>query len=346
MAATSELQLAGKVALVTGATSGIGLETASALAGLGATVILGARNRQKAEDALALIKGRHPEADVKVGPELDLKSLDGVRSFVKEFEKQDLPLHILVNNAGANFSKPWYTAEKVTGLVQVNYLGAFALTRLLEKKLVASHPSRVVNVSSVTHRFATLDDPKEFLFNWRRGKYQDTKLANALFSSELNRRLLPHGVQSCAVDPGGVNSSIWDRGGVFAKPPIRNIIGALFAPPSDGASAVIHAATAHWTPDAPEDHYFFARGMFASPLVTWNRGPGTGLLRRAELSLLSGTTLLSGVLDWPLRWVTGHLLCSRTSRVSSAPSTHNKEVASELWDLSCRLVGVSNKPNV
>mmetsp|Transcript_29231 Transcript_29231/g.73454 ORF Transcript_29231/g.73454 Transcript_29231/m.73454 type:complete len:347 (-) Transcript_29231:618-1658(-) len=346
MAATSELQLAGKVALVTGATSGIGLETASALAALGATVILGARNRQKAEDTAALIKGRHPGADVKVGPELDLKSLDGVRSFVKEFEKQDVPLHILVNNAGANFSKPWTTAEKVTGLVQVNYLGAFALTRLLEKKLVASQPSRVVNVSSVTHRVAVLDDAKEFLYNWRKGQYQHTKLANALFSSELNRRLLPLGVQSCAVDPGGVNSSIWDRGGFLSRPPFRTIIGALYAPPSDGATAVVHAATSPWKPRSPDDHFFFARGMFASPLVTWNRGPGDGPLRKAEFSLFCGTTLLASFLDWPLRWMSRDLLCSRTHRVRSAPATHNKEVASDLWELSSRVVGVSGKPNV
>ena len=102
MSSGAERRLAGKVALVTGATSGIGLETASALAGMGATVILGARNQAKAEDVAKLIRERHQGNDVQVeiGPNLDLKSLDGVRSFVEEFEKQGKPLHILVNNAG------------------------------------------------------------------------------------------------------------------------------------------------------------------------------------------------------------------------------------------------------
>lgn len=158
-------------------------------------------------------------------------------------------------------------------------MGAFALTRLLEKKLVASGPSRVVNVSrcepassppipchshlqwlnstipnppiSVTGRLVAIPDAKEFLFNWREGQYAHTKLAQVIFSSELHKRLQPLGVNSCAVDPGGVNSSIWDRGGMLSKPPIRNIIGALYAPPSDGASAVIHAASAPWTSQSP-----------------------------------------------------------------------------------------------
>eukprot|EP00951_Prasinocladus_malaysianus_P032168 scaffold312026_cov28-Prasinocladus_malaysianus.AAC.1 len=115
MAAGAELQLAGKVALVTGATSGIGLETAAALAELGATVVLGARNPAKAKETADLIQERHPggqpasfpsrsaqpgcrslsRAKVEVGPELDLKSLDNIRKFVSEFEKQRRPLHIL-----------------------------------------------------------------------------------------------------------------------------------------------------------------------------------------------------------------------------------------------------------
>mmetsp|Transcript_21104 Transcript_21104/g.50393 ORF Transcript_21104/g.50393 Transcript_21104/m.50393 type:complete len:370 (-) Transcript_21104:2546-3655(-) len=271
MSTASEMLLAGKIALVTGATSGIGLETASALAGLGVTVILGARNSSKAEDVAELIRKRHQGAQVEVGPELDLKSLDSVRNFAAEYEAKGKPLHILVNNAGANFSRPWRTAEEVTGLVQVNYLGAFALTRLMEKQLVSSAPARVVNVSSITHRFVKIPDVHEFLYNWKKGTYAHTKLANVLFSRELHKRLHSHGVDSCAVDPGGVNSSIWDRGGIFSRPPLRNVIHAVYAPPSDGAKSVVHAAVAPWTSKNKYDHYTFARGMFANPLVTWNR---------------------------------------------------------------------------
>uniref|UniRef100_A0A061SEA7 Ww domain-containing oxidoreductase n=1 Tax=Tetraselmis sp. GSL018 TaxID=582737 RepID=A0A061SEA7_9CHLO len=345
MSTASEMLLAGKIALVTGATSGIGLETASALAGLGVTVILGARNSSKAEDVAELIRKRHQGAQVEVGPELDLKSLDSVRNFAAEYEAKGKPLHILVNNAGANFSRPWRTAEEVTGLVQVNYLGAFALTRLMEKQLVSSAPARVVNVSSITHRFVKIPDVHEFLYNWKKGTYAHTKLANVLFSRELHKRLHSHGVDSCAVDPGGVNSSIWDRGGIFSRPPLRNVIHAVYAPPSDGAKSVVHAAVAPWTSKNKYDHYTFARGMFANPLVTWNRGPGTGFLRSVEMKLFMGTALASSLLDWPLRWLSRHLLCSRTVRVASSPSSMDDRISSELWQTSCRIVSVPDRIN-
>mmetsp|Transcript_34065 Transcript_34065/g.96543 ORF Transcript_34065/g.96543 Transcript_34065/m.96543 type:complete len:345 (+) Transcript_34065:213-1247(+) len=344
MPGPSELALAGKVALVTGATSGIGLETASALAGLGAKVVLGARNLEKAEQTAAQIREAHPGADVEVGPPLDLKSLDSIRAFVRQYEKKGKPLNILINNAGANFNRPWKTPEDVTGLVQVNYLGAFALTRLLEQTLIASSPSRIINVSSVTHRLVAIDDAKEFLFNWRKGTYAHTKLGNVFFSQELHRRLHPHGVDSCAVDPGGVNSSIWDRGGMLSRPPFRSIISALYAPTSDGASAVVHAATAPWQAASPEDHHFFARGLFASPCVAWNPGPGEGLLRRLHFGVFLTTTLSCSLLDWPMRWMSRFALCSHTSRVPVSPAVGNTEVSSELWELSCRLVGVPDKP--
>ncbi|XP_075265339.1 uncharacterized protein LOC142357670 [Convolutriloba macropyga] len=280
----------------------------------------------------------------RLGPPLDLKSLDSVREFVQQYEKLGKPLNILVNNAGANFSRPWKTAEEVTGLVQVNYLGAFALTRLLEKTLISSSPSRVINVSSVTHRFVTIRDAKEFLFNWRKGTYADTKQANVFFSQELHRRLQPLGVDSCAVDPGGVNSSIWDRGGVFSRPPIRSIIAAVYAPPADGASAVVYAATAPWHAASPEDHHFFARGLFASPAVTWNPGPGEGLMRKLQSGVFLSLTGSFSLLDWPIRWMSRHALCSRTKRVPASPAVENQVVSSELWELSCRLVGVPDKP--
>jgi len=93
------------------------------------------------------------------------------------------------------------------------------------------------------------------------------------------------------------------------------------------------------------DHYTFARGMFANPLVTWNRGPGTGFLRSVEMKLFMGTALASSLLDWPLRWLSRHLLCSRTVRVASSPSSMDDRISSELWQTSCRIVSVPDRIN-
>jgi len=124
------------------------------------------------------------------------------------------------------------------------------LTRLLEDRLIRSAPSRVVTLSSVTHRFGTIGNPRTFLADWNQGSwYENSKLGNALFAFELNRRLAPLGVCSSAVDPGGVASSIW-RDSIFSRPPLKFFIENLYAPISDGAAVVVHAATVDWKEDA------------------------------------------------------------------------------------------------
>lgn len=99
---------------------------------------------------------------------------------------------------------------------QTNHLGPYTLTRLLEKKLVASK-ARVVTVASVAHRTTTLRGGKAFLTEWRCGFYEHSKLANVLFAYELQRQLGNQGVTSCAVDPGGVRSNIWEASPMFKK---------------------------------------------------------------------------------------------------------------------------------
>lgn len=160
-----------------------------------------------------------------------------------------------------------------------NYLGPYMLTRLLEDKLLdtsygfnmkglssssskatrqkpttTNRTARVVNVSSVTHRYGLIlpTDIDTFLKTWKLGSfYPNTKLANVLFSYELTRRLGSYGLQSCAVDPGGVASNIW-KNSAFSRAPLSWVIGNLYAPPIDGAAAVVYAATVDWEDDREE----------------------------------------------------------------------------------------------
>ncbi|GAB4813415.1 hypothetical protein N2152v2_000461 [Parachlorella kessleri] len=250
-----------KLAVVTGSTSGIGKETAAALAALGATVVLACRNVELAAQVAADIRRQHPGSKVEVGPQLDLASQRSVRRFAQEWAGGGRPINILVNNAGANHhGEPWHTEDGVGGLCQVNYLGPYTLTRLLEPVLLASAPARVVNVSSVTHRYGRAPTSlATFLQDWRQGSYYPTtKLANVLFAYELQRRLGAHGIQSCAVEPGGVATSIW-KGSRFSRPPLSWVINFLYAPPRDGAQAVIHAATMPWGADRRQAQQVNAR---------------------------------------------------------------------------------------
>ncbi|KAI3424130.1 hypothetical protein D9Q98_009490 [Chlorella vulgaris] len=378
MATTSDWDIASKRVVITGSTSGIGRETAAQLAAQGAHVVLACRNLPLAEQVAADIRRQHLGATVEVGPQLDLASLESIRQFAAAYKRSGQPLHVLINNAGTNYQRPWQTPEGVGGLCQVNYLGPYALTRLLEDTLQQSAPARVVNLSSVTHRFGWLGDVARFLPSWVPGSYYpSTKLANVLFANEMQRRLGEHGVQSCAVDPGGVASKIWDHS-AFAKPPLSWVINNLYAPTSDGAAAVVHAATVPWgrerlaaaainqrwsqPPGSRSrrnaarplpDLRFYARGLFTSPLVTsWRGIPQRGFRSRVRQTVWGLSTLAHSLLDWPLRRLSGGRILAQTRCVPSAPLSYDSTLAAQLWDLSadaaqlprdCKLVGKAKR---
>ncbi|DBB18667.1 TPA: hypothetical protein ACH3X3_000279 [Trebouxia sp. C0006] len=184
-------KLDGRTAIVTGATQGIGKEVAKELARQGATVVLACRNLDAARDCADEIRAAQPAANVVVGPALDLSQPNSIRKFATTYQQQQRPLHILVNNAGANYMPESYTSQGVGILCQVNYLGPYHLTRLLEPQLAASAPSRVVNVSSIMHRAASVNSNiHRFLTDWNKGsQYANTKLANVLFTYAAQRRL-------------------------------------------------------------------------------------------------------------------------------------------------------------
>ncbi|KAG0627544.1 hypothetical protein M758_2G209700 [Ceratodon purpureus] len=315
-----------EVAIVTGSNTGIGRETALSLAKDGMKVFMACRSADRGHEAASYIREACPEADVEVLL-LDLKTLDSVRKCATDFKSRNLPLKLLVNNAGVTLGTPWYTDEGVGGSAQVNYLGHYVLTRLLEDSLVAGAPSRVVNVSSIMGRGVTIPDPEKFFKDFRAGQYAQAKLANILFSFELQRRWQVKGIQTCAVDPGAVMSDIWRRSR-FNKPPISWGMKVAFAPTWDGATPVYHAAT---TPLKTEQDKtplrLFARGGFA----WW------GVTKPSPTPILQ---LTAAALDWPVRFLSRGMFFSKVEEVPANPQAYDEKLASKLWSLSADIAGL------
>lgn len=202
--------MSGKVALVTGATSGIGFHVALGLARFGATVTLGARSAARGQQAVGRILSEVPRAEVDFLA-ADLATLDKVRSFAADFMDRRPVLHVLVNNVGGFFAQRRLTVDGQEMTFALNHLSYFLLTRLLLGRLIAAAPSRVVNVSSSAHydgkmRFEDLGHRRGYRFGL--AAYAQSKLANVLFSKELARRLSGTGVTANAVHPGTVRTGL------------------------------------------------------------------------------------------------------------------------------------------
>jgi len=197
--------LSGKIIVVTGANSGIGYEAALEFARKRAKVILACRDLGKARAAAAQIAASAPNSDVEVMA-LDLSSLASIRAFADAFHLQHPALHVLCNNAGVMAIPYRTTADGFEMQFGTNHLGHFALTGLLLDRLLASDYARVVNVSSTGHRFGQIrfDDLqwKNGYSKWR--AYGQSKLANLLFTLELQRRADAAGAKllSVACHPG------------------------------------------------------------------------------------------------------------------------------------------------
>ncbi|MGO4446362.1 SDR family NAD(P)-dependent oxidoreductase [Mycobacterium sp. 2YAF39] len=204
------VDLTGKVCVITGASAGLGRESARALATAGAHVILAARNRQALADTEAWIRADAPDAHVST-VELDLTSLASVRSAARAIGADASAIHVLMNNAGVMFTPFGRTADGFEMQFGTNHLGHFELTRLLVPQLVAAGGARIVNLSSDGHRLSDvdLDDP-----NWQHRDYDKfaaygaSKTANILHMVELDRRLRDHHVRAYAVHPGIVATSL------------------------------------------------------------------------------------------------------------------------------------------
>ncbi len=238
----------GKTVVVTGGNSGIGLETAEALAGMGARVIVTARNADKGRAAVADIVrrvGGHAEVQLVV---FDLADLASVRRGAEEILEQAPRLDVLVNNAGVVLTERRETVDGLEATLATNHLGPFLLTNLLLDRLKESAPSRIVNVASTAHNAARKGMPFDDLQSTRRYRgmrvYGQSKLANILFTLELSRRLEGTGVTANSLHPGTVRTGYGADGDARGFLAFGLLISKwFFLSPAKGARTSIYLAS-------------------------------------------------------------------------------------------------------
>jgi len=234
----------GKTCVVTGATGGIGLETAARLGALGARLVLVGRDREKGEAALARLRGGLPGVAVEMYY-ADLSRPGEIVRLADALLSTAPRIDVLLNNAGALFARRETTPDGLERTFALNHLGYFRLTALLRERLIASAPARVVNVASEAHRGARLDlddlQCARSYHGWR--AYRRSKLANILFTRELARRLQGTGVTANCLHPGFVatgfgdnNRGIWRLGITIGK-----MVAAI--PVERGAETPVHLAS-------------------------------------------------------------------------------------------------------
>lgn len=235
----------GRVAIVTGANTGLGLETARGLAGSGASVVLAVRDLDKGRAAVEAVRADHGDAVVEL-QELDLASLDSVRSAAAEIGGRFERIDLLINNAGVMYTPRLKTADGFEMQFGTNHLGHFAFTGLLLDRLSGVAGSRVVTVSSIGHRILSkidFDDLGADRGYNRVAAYGRSKLANLLFTYELERRLRAGGAETMALaaHPGGSATELGRhiRGRRLFEP----LMAAMAQSAAMGALPTLRAAT-------------------------------------------------------------------------------------------------------
>ncbi|HVJ08475.1 MAG TPA: oxidoreductase [Acidisarcina sp.] len=259
-------RLDGKLAIVTGANSGIGLHTARALARAGCAVILACRNADKAAATKLLIERETPDARLQPAM-LNLADLASVRNFTASFLASGLRLDLLINNAGVMaLPTRQTTADGFELQFGTNHLGHFALTGPLLPCLLAAPAARVVTVSSLAHRGGRIDfDNLQWVHDYKPWPaYRQSKLANLLFGFELERRFEQAGVtvRSMVVHPGVANTSLFANGPGKGKGMVNalipKVIGWFAQSEEQGALPTLYAATA---PEAQGGHFYGPDGF-------------------------------------------------------------------------------------
>jgi NAD(P)-dependent dehydrogenase (short-subunit alcohol dehydrogenase family) len=231
----------GAVCVVTGATSGIGKATATALARRGARVVLVGRDRGRGEATaaeLARVAASPPRVEIA-----DLASMDQVRSLAERLGTLDR-IDVLVNNAGFVAGQRRVTVDGFEEVFAVNHLAPFLLTNLLLGKLLASAPARVIGVASDAHTNARLDlDDPQLEHGWDSWRsYANSKLANILFTRELARRLGGTGVTANCAHPGVVRTGFGRSGGMLLRLGLT-LARPFLLSPERGASTIVYLAT-------------------------------------------------------------------------------------------------------
>jgi NAD(P)-dependent dehydrogenase (short-subunit alcohol dehydrogenase family) len=233
----------GKTILVTGASSGIGLQASLDLARRGARVVMVGRDPRRTAQAVAEVKTAAGSSQVS-GLICDLGSQSAIRLLANTFRSGNDRLDVLVNNAGGVNKTRTTTVDGIEATFAVNHLGPFLLTNLLLDLIIKSAPARVVTVASVGHLQGTLDfNDLGFAHGYSIMRaYSRSKLANVLFASELARRLEGTGVTSNCLHPGSVDTRIWSGAPWWAKPFIQ-IVRPFFISAETGAGYVVALVT-------------------------------------------------------------------------------------------------------
>ncbi len=264
--------MTGRVCAITGASSGLGYETALALARKGATVALLCRSAERGEQARAQIASATGNHDLHVVA-CDHANLDSVRGAAADLLERFDALHVLVNNAGLMLFQRRITVDGLEETFQVNHLSAFALTLALRERLAASAPARVITVSSLAHRGAQLDFAdlqSERLYDGFY-VYCRSKLANVLFTYELARRLAGTGVTANTLHPGLVRTGFGHNNGRAARAFMTlSQLPPLATTPRRGARTQVWLASA----DAVQDvsgRYFVRRTARRSSRISYDR---------------------------------------------------------------------------
>lgn len=257
----------GKTVIVTGATAGIGFETARALASMGAQVVIISRSPERCQMAAEQIKsetGNHRVHFIAA----DLSYTAGVQEAAYQFKRQFTRLDVLVNNAGAYFHRRMVNTDGYEMTFALNHLNYFLLTHLLLDVLKASSPARVVNVASDGHYGVSLDfDDLQNEKNYQGFRaYRQSKLCNVLFTYELARRLEGSQVTANALHPGFVATNFGsDIGPIY--PLIKRLLGFLAKSPQKGAQTSIYLASAPELEGVSGKYFRNSEPVESSPLT-------------------------------------------------------------------------------
>jgi NAD(P)-dependent dehydrogenase (short-subunit alcohol dehydrogenase family) len=259
--------VAGKTVLITGATSGIGLEASIALARLGAAVILVGRDLERTEAAVARVRSR---AGMTASWYLcDFSSQASIRQLAAAVGRDHPRLDVLVNNAGGVNKRRTLTVDGIETTFATNHLGYFLLTHLLRDLIIASAPARIVTVASIGHRRGTMnfDD-----LGFERGysimnAYARSKLANVLFARELARQLAGTGVTSNCLHPGAVATNIWSGAPLWAKPIIALVFRWSFISAEAGGATIVQLAASPELEGLTGQYFEDQRVVAPSPLA-------------------------------------------------------------------------------
>ncbi len=261
--------LVNKVVLITGATSGIGRVVSERLAGAGAGVVLIGRNPEKtACVAREIAQSTGSKVDFLLG---DLSIQSEIRRLAQEFRQRYDRLNILINNAGAFFSRYATSQDGFEMTFALNHLAPFMLTNLLLDSLISTAPARIVNVSSLAHFGWRLPPGFEMKSAWYNGwaSYSRSKLANLYFTYELARRLEGRGVTANAVHPGVVATNLGHTDGRLVSSFFRLVqLGAIS--PQEGAKSILYLAASSQVEGA-NGKYFTRCKAVPSSRISYDR---------------------------------------------------------------------------